>query len=403
MKRPFSVLSLAAFALGVAAAEPAPAEPTAAELNQLAGTPIFGEVELWQEPPAQAIWRLNVNCRAEQSGQVRMFAAPVHRKVFGCPAAELRVFAAGGRVTRLDFFLVNKGDGAKGKRRGDVKSELSHARAALEKQLREHFGRPRKAFFGSGSLRRQLPAWTCGRYAFLLDWSDGEYLILHLVPPESLADKRHVAEERPEPRKNFSSNVRRRENGDVYIDDVPMVDQGRKGYCVPATVERLLRYFGVSGVDLHQLAEKYRTGVGGSTRADRMLHGSRRLLDDHGLRMRPAGRLRRATVVRYVDRGIPVLWFHYSSAAFKERINHSIAARKRATPEGWKKILSGQKRIRSSTEGAHVALIIGYNRATDEVAVSNSWGERYRIAWVRYADMEQADARMELYVVSPRK
>jgi len=408
MKRLFVIFCCAAAAVlhaaDQAAEKPAAATPTAAELNKIAGTPLFGETELWQERPSSVTWRLNVNCRAEKSGKGQMFAAPLHRQFFGCPAAELRIFAVDSKVTRIDVFLVNKGDSAlDSRRRGDIKSELRRNRSGLEKLLRENFGRSHKVSFGSGSLRRQLPMWTCGRYAFLIDWSDGEYLIFRLVPPESLAEKRRGAAEHPEARKNFAANVKRSSNGDVFIDDVPMVNQGRKGYCVPATVERLLRYFGVSGVDMHQLAEKYRTGVGGNTRADRMFHGSRQLLGDYGLRLREVGGLKRHAVVKYVDQGIPVLWFHYSDDAFQERINFSLVSRKRATPEGWKKRLADQKRLRRSNKGAHVALLIGYNRDTDEFAVSNSWGERYRIAWVRFADMEQVDARMDLCVVVPRK
>ena len=46
----------------------------------------------------------------------------------------------------------------------------------------------------------------------------------------------------------------RKDNGDVVIDGVPMVDQGQKGYCAVATVERLARYFGLE-VDQHEMAQ----------------------------------------------------------------------------------------------------------------------------------------------------
>ena len=39
-----------------------------------------------------------------------------------------------------------------------------------------------------------------------------------------------------------------------------MVDQGQKGYCVPATVERVLRYYGINDLNMHQLAEAGKTG-----------------------------------------------------------------------------------------------------------------------------------------------
>ncbi len=45
-----------------------------------------------------------------------------------------------------------------------------------------------------------------------------------------------------------------RENGDVFIKGIPMVDQGPKGYCVVATAQRLLEYYGIPA-DQHQIAQ----------------------------------------------------------------------------------------------------------------------------------------------------
>ena len=398
MKMGFKFILAALLPLAAAAAQ-----QSAAELNRIAGTPLFGDVELWKEAPSAVVWRLNLNCRAEKSGTGRMYSSPVSRSVFGCRATEIRIFAGEKTVSRVDVILVNKGDVIGAKRKTGIKSELRRSRDDLEKLLRENFGRPRRVAFGEGALKRQLNMWTCGDHALVVDYADGEYLIIRIVPPESLSGSKRGGEVKVEERKSFAANVRRESNGDVFIDGVPMVDQGRKGYCVPATVERLLRYYGIAGVDMHNLAEKYKTGVGGGTQGSRMVRGSRRIFGDCGLKMREAGAMRRHTIVRNVDRGIPVLWFHYSGGKFQERLNFSLASRKRATPEGWKGVLASQKRIRRNTEGAHVALLIGYNRDTDEFAISNSWGDRYRIAWVRYADMEQADMGVQLYVVLPHK
>lgn len=45
-----------------------------------------------------------------------------------------------------------------------------------------------------------------------------------------------------------------REGGDVFIKGIPMVDQGSKGYCVVATTQRLLEYYGIPA-DQHQVAQ----------------------------------------------------------------------------------------------------------------------------------------------------
>ena len=254
-------------------------------------------------------------------------------------------------------------------------------------------------------MSKQLPAWDCGPHVLLLDYAESEYLIVHIIPGKDAGEHRSRVSDsaRVESKDSYAANVRHESNGDTFVDGVPMVNQGQKGYCVPATVERVLRYFGVSGVDMHKLAERANTGNGGGTTVDGIVHGTKKLLVEYGLRMRDAGKFRRPSICRYIDQGIPVLWFHFSTPDFKKRLDESLAERSNASPEEWKQHLAGLHKIRRSSEGAHVALLIGYNKDTDEFAVSNSWGERYRIAWVRFSDMEQVDARVNIFVVTPRK
>ena len=64
--------------------------------------------------------------------------------------------------------------------------------------------------------------------------------------------------------KKISDNVVRDPRGDVFIDNVPMVDQGQKGYCAVASAERVLRYYGVD-IDEHELAESAGTRAEGGT------------------------------------------------------------------------------------------------------------------------------------------
>lgn len=387
---------------------------TPEEVNDLAGIRIFGTSELWEEAPAAVLGRLRLKCRPEELQGGQMFASPLRGEVFGCPASEIRIYAAGGLVNRVDIILFNKGDnvtpGGGGKKKAAklanaFRKELRRHHAKTEKLLRDRLGRPRRAYFGSGTMSKQLPAWDCGAHVLMMDYSEGEYLLFHIVPGSAAAEHRSrvSGEDRAAPRDSYAERVRRSDNGDVFISGVPMVNQGQKGYCVPATVERVMRYFGVPGVDMHKLAERFDTGGGGGTTIEGTVRGTRKLLMDYGLRMRDANRLRRQTIIRSVDAGLPVLWFHFSTSEFKERLDKSLAERSRVSIADWKDQLAGLKRIRRLASGAHVALLIGYNRETDEFAVSNSWGERYRIAWVRFADMEHADAKMSLYIVTPRK
>ncbi len=64
--------------------------------------------------------------------------------------------------------------------------------------------------------------------------------------------------------KKISDNVIRDPRGDVFIDNVPMVDQGQKGYCAAAASERVLRYYGVD-VDEHEIGQAAGTSAEGGT------------------------------------------------------------------------------------------------------------------------------------------
>lgn len=74
-------------------------------------------------------------------------------------------------------------------------------------------------------------------------------------------------------RRSLAAYVKRTEDGDVWIDKIPMVDQGEKGYCLPATVARIFSYYGMDGVDMHALASLCDTRAGGGTTIAAMLDG----------------------------------------------------------------------------------------------------------------------------------
>ncbi len=64
--------------------------------------------------------------------------------------------------------------------------------------------------------------------------------------------------------RQLKTNIVKNSKGDVVIENIPMVDQGQKGYCAAATAERLLRYFGLD-IDQHQVAQLAETSARGGT------------------------------------------------------------------------------------------------------------------------------------------
>ena len=194
--------------------------------------------------------------------------------------------------------------------------------------------------------------------------------------------------------------------GDVKLGNMPMVDQGQKGYCVVASVERVLRYYGAS-VDQHELAQIANSDSAAGTSMDAMLASLKaltarlgvkvrslyewnvrdysKMLEDYNRatkrgklapeiklsgpvidvdacfsQMRPEllkearmkssadfGRFKR-DIQRSIDEGIPLLW--------SVRLG-----------------LIEEKEIRQAS-GGHMRIILGYNTTTNEILYTDSWG-----------------------------
>ena len=93
----------------------------------------------------------------------------------------------------------------------------------------------------SGQIRDVAPspeAVAIGReqLAAVLDARDDEFVVLR-IEPAVRADRADASERVSDAdiKAKIARNVVRADNGDVRLKNIPMVDQGPKGYCAPAT------------------------------------------------------------------------------------------------------------------------------------------------------------------------
>ena len=115
--------------------------------------------------------------------------------------------------------------------------------------------------------------------------------------------------------KKIVDNVIRDPRGDVFIDNVPMVDQGQKGYCAAAASERVLRYYGVE-VDEHEIGQAAGTSAEDGTTTKGMKDSVTAV----------GKRYKLATVVSYGDFEKPVN--ERIESIVKEVANYNKAAKK---------------------------------------------------------------------------
>jgi hypothetical protein len=312
------------------------------------------------------------------------------------------LLAEEGKPTGLSFVFANKGDaisyvaGSMDNREFfDRRADLRENRNAikedaekLEHSLVSLFGPPAAARLGGGSeTREQMLRWDWNGHSFLLAAPPGEYVALRIVPTVMVegGGKSRVTDSAM--RDRLAARVERRANGDVILRDMPMVNQGPKGYCVPATWERAMRYMGIPA-DMYVLAMAGGTRAGGGTSGNDIAWAARDAVTGAGRRMEsPSVKLTPAGVARYIDDGLPVMWGMFSTDEFNAAANQRMQQRKdMVDPQSWSESLAEVRRLAKKwpkdPETGHICMIIGYNEQTGELAVSDSWGPQFAERWI---------------------
>ena len=194
-------------------------------------------------------------------------------------------------------------------------------------------------------------------------------------------------------RKLAIDNIIKKANGDVLVGNIPMVDQGPKGYCVPATFERYLRYMQIPA-DMYILAMAGQTQVGGGTSLANIIDAVDGYVGSQNRSMKEiSGEIKLRTVKKYVDEGLPIIWTMFSSRKYNSFVNKRTTERLSVNDwKVWKDRSKNEARdihLLKDFMSAHACMIIGYNNKTEEIAVSDSWGPSYAVRWVPVDQIEQ--------------
>jgi len=332
----------------------------------------------------------------------------------------------GGRLFRVNLSLFNRGDS---RNQLPTKEAFDQWIAAAAKTVSSHTGIEPVDLGrqGSSSVKASGLTWVAGPSIYLLedsfqkqDKATGqefrpEFIRLRIyAAPKAfgLGTKTPAAVTIPQQvsKGSLAANLVKEPGGDIYIRNVPMVDQGPKGYCAVATAERVFRYYGMT-VDQHEMAQVANTGSGGGTNPEAMMQalfalqgrlhvhvraitkwdyaefgkmlddynheakrnkkplvgmGGQRVIDIGAIyaAMDPAS-LKDAKTVRskagyvkfqralseHIDKGVPILWSVHLGIFPEPGIPQA--------------------------RGGHMRLIIGYNVKTGEIIYSDSWGARH--------------------------
>lgn len=376
------------------------------QINEAFGIPIWIDENLWDDQDEVVAQRLGWPRESQTSYDASFRLYPrLLSAVLGTRPFSMVLYGAEGAPSQISMVFANKGDIdhlaeitpemnrnqidreiAKASR--DFRRFITRDEQIIAERLTALLGEPLSERFGQGrNTAERVRRWNWGDHAILLAAPRGEYVAVRVVP-QSVADG-EAAERvsRSDMREKLSQRVERRENGDVILRDIPMVDQGPKGYCVPATWERGMRYVGIPA-DMYSLAMAGSTAAGGGTRVASMMFGVEDVIRRNGRRIvQDGGRLTTRLVSRHIDQGLPIMW----QMVVVDPLNQHITARsrQRAAVTNWddyQEMLrpwrAAARRINSRDGGAHLCMIVGYNEQTKEIAISDSWGPEYAERWI---------------------
>lgn len=202
-------------------------------------------------------------------------------------------------------------------------------------------------------------------------------------------------------RHELRESITTEEDGTTWLKGIPMIDQGQKGYCVPATLARVFAFYGMDKVDQHTLADLCDSAGDGGTSTLAMEQSMKKICKKHHIKfivledyvssvkslvpaynklakredkpllnymkgdpfsMADASILREARagkasqvsrwmkdIKKHIDSGSPVIW-NVTVGIYKEEI---------PLPQ---------------ERGGHLRLIIGYNLKEKTIIYTDSWG-----------------------------
>jgi len=258
-------------------------------------------------------------------------------------------------------------------------------------------------FLGKPSKPREdgLGEWIWNGHRFYLRVEPGEFVSLAVEPLRKVSRTASLALIR----KRTQANVSRKKNGDVMVENIPVVYQGPKRYCGPAVFERCMRYLEIPA-DMYELAAGSGTTVDRGTMIDDLLDAARPEIRKHGASIKIIhGQPNWEDIERTINLGLPLVWAMHATPEYRQRVRSRMAHRVQAeSVDEWKAALDQElktaEKLPDTESFRHVMLIVGYNRQTREIAVSDTTRRGAKPVWLTLREMLEI-TQPGLTVISP--
>ncbi len=354
------------------------------KLNEIFKVPVWKDAFLWDDSTAETGKRMGLNMESRTDFMENYRSYPLGRgKILNEPVYAVALYGGATCADSISFIFLNQGDIPRGTDPDEIADQIEESGTRIHDQLTPLLGEPERDSLGKGDLREKVWRWDWNSHALMLSIQDGKYTALRIMPTDRADRSGRIAKLKDDAlKKRMGSCVERRPNGDVIIGNIPMIDQGPKGYCAPATWERYLRYMDIP-VDMYLLALAADTSQEGTT-SQAMFDATGNIISSNGRKLSTSDTtLTLKSISMQINKGLPIMWSLYSTPSFQKAANDATAKRK-----GVKIGPSGQ--VEDQRGGGHLCLIIGYNKTTEEVAISDSWGTKFAERWVSLSAVQEA-------------
>lgn len=340
----------------------------------------------------------------------------------GEPVCQTLLRCEGDKLVELNVLFYNRGD------MGEI--DRTQYEGLIKKTVAAISAATQTAFVPKGrdatnAVKVDGVIWTTPALTYVLEYSctktpsitfRSEFVRLKIVPtpkPKNLLQEALDSSKKPGPFRGTDHVTHDSTSGDVAIKDVPMVDQGQKGYCVVATAERVMRYYGVKA-DENELAQLADSDAKKGTNYKAMTESLKKLTARLRIRVRTLGETdframfddynqaaKRAKVnpVNMRAEDTSDIFSQMKPDIYRESRNKNRAAFAAfnrqikthiddGTPLLWSVTLGvlDTDGSHAKTPGGHMRLIIGYNEKTSEILFSDSWGAGHELKRMPAAD-----------------
>jgi len=385
--------------------------------------------QLWETTPEQLEQNFKgagLQWLSADKSQARFFGTGLH--LWNHEVAVLEAIAEfqNGKLAKVNLSLFNRGDSAKPlNSRAEFDAEVDSLRKTISTQLgSQAIERGRDA---ASAVKATGLMWTKAPSAYLLEYSyqkemksqnqefRPEFIRLRVAPlpkQQGLLSTSTPTGNRPVAKATLTANVTKEANGDVVIKNVPMVDQGPKGYCAVATTERVLRYYGLE-VDQHEMAAVANTANGGGTSPTEMVKALAALTGRLKVHIRTlkdweygefsrmiadynrAAKHNKKSEINLAGMRVINIADIYGSMD-PDSLKQSVATPGKAAYSKFQRAVADTinkgvpvmwgvelgifpEQDKQQSHGGHMRLIIGYNTQTSEVLYSDSWGAAHAL------------------------